>query len=144
MNRIIIIIKNIFLFLVSFLMFKYIIAFDVVGIDFVIYALVFLGYLFVAIKDYVQKNKIRYNKNYNILIIITLFIISFIFIRTLYDTSFIYNDNNCIKLINDNYPNNSYIDEIKYDSMLYLYQNLIYFILLFIMIFIYRRVNMEK
>ena len=106
---------------------------------------IFLGiyslYIILNIKDILKKNKINENKNYNILQIIVISIMTIIFIRTLYDTSFIINTSTNINKLKE--LGNQYLEEASYQTIFYLLQNINYFIGLLVLLLIYRKINME-
>ena len=115
-----------------------------------VFIIIELVYIILTIKDYKKKNKINLNKMYLILNIIVLIITNFIFIRLLYDQNFIYNDlNNYTDLYNyfnpviSDYTNATYYQVIWLNTI-YLEQNMIYLIPLFISLLIYRKVNLKE
>lgn len=143
MNKILEIIKNILLILLTLLIIKYITIFnDYVTLGYILFFALFILTLIITIKDYIKKEKIQKNKTYLIIQIITYSIISFIFIRALYDKSFIYNSKEYVEEYLKNNPTE--IDFLKQYNVLYLYQNMIYFIILLSLKLIYRKINMEK
>ena len=107
--------------------------------------LIFLGiyilYITLSIKDIIKNNKIKENKKYNTLQIIALAIMILVFIRTLYDPSFIYNSKYLEQL--KQIENGIYVENAQYETKLYLLQNINYFIGLLILLLIYRKINME-
>ncbi len=143
MNKILEIIKNILLILLTLLIIKYITIFnDYVTLEYIIFLALFSLTLIITIKDYIKKNKIQKDKTYQLISIISLTIISFIFVRTLYDKSFIYNSKEYVEEYLKNNPTER--DFLKQYNVLYLYQNMIYFIILLSLKLIYRKINMEK
>lgn len=143
MNKILEIIKNIILILLTLLIIKYITIYhEFVTFGYILFLTLFSLTMIITIKDYIKKNKIQKDKTYLLLQIISLSIISFIFIRTLYDKSFIYNAKQYLNEFLLNHPNE--IDTLKQYNVLYLYQNMIYFIILLSLSLIYRKINMEK
>lgn len=143
MNKTMELIKNILLILLTLLIIKYITIFhDYVTLEYIIFLSLFILTLIITIKDYIKKNKIQKDKTYLLISIISLSIISFIFIRTLYDKSFIYNSKQYVEEYLKNNPTE--IDFLKQYNVLYLYQNMIYFIILLSLTLIYRKINMEK
>ena len=143
MNKILEIIKNILLILLTLLIIKYITVFnDYVTLEYIIFLALFSLTLIITIKDYIKKNKIQKDKTYQLISIISLTIISFIFVRTLYDKSFIYNSKEYVEEYLKKNPTE--IDFLKQYNVLYLYQNMIYFIILLSLKLIYRKINMEK
>lgn len=143
MNKTIELIKNILLTLLTLLIIKCITIYhDIITLEYIIFLALFSLSLIITIKDYIKKNKIQKDKTYLLISIITLSIISFIFIRTLYDKSFIYNSKQYVEEYLKNHPTE--IDILKQYNALYLYQNMIYFIILLLLTLIYRRINMRK
>ena len=143
MNKTIELIKNILLILLTLLIIKYTTLFhDYVTLEYIIFLALFSLTLTITIKDYIKKNKIQKDKTYQLITIISLSIISFIFIRTLYDKSFVYNSKQYVEEYLKNNPTE--IDFLKQYNVLYLYQNMIYFITLLSLTLIYRKINMKK
>ena len=142
MNKILEIIKNVLMLLLTILIIKYIsIYHDFTTLGYIIFLTLFTLTIIITIKDYIKKNKIQKDKKYLIISIIYLLIISFIFIRTLYDKSFIYNSKQYV----EEYLkiNSTEIDILKQNNALYLLQNMPYFIGLLILALIYRKINIE-
>lgn len=143
MNKILEIIKNILLTLLTIIIVRYITIFhDFVTLEYIIFLALISLTIILTIKDYIKKNKIQKEKTYLLISIISLLIISFIFIRTLYDKSFIYNSKEYVDEYLKTKPTE--IDILKQYNVLYLYQNMIYFIILLSLSLIYRKINMEK
>ena len=143
MHKTLEIIKNILLTLLTILILKYIIIFNnFVTLGYILFLTLFSIILIITIKDYMKKNKVQKDKTYLIIQIISFSIISLILIRTLYDKSFIYNSKQYKEQFFINHPNE--IDTLKQYNVLYLYQNMIYFITLLSLILIYRKINMNK
>lgn len=143
MHKTLEIIKNILLTLLTILILKYIIIFNnFVTLGYILFLTLFSIILIITIKDYMKKNKVQKDKTYLIIQIISFSIISLILIRTLYDKSFIYNSKQYKEQFLINHPNE--IDTLKQYNVLYLYQNMIYFITLLSLILIYRKINMNK
>lgn len=143
MNKTMELIKNILLILLTILIIKYITLYhDYVTLEYIVFISLFLITLIITIKDYIMKNKIQKDKTYLLISIISLSIISFIIIRTLYDKSFIYNSKQYVEEYIKNNPTE--IDILKQYNVLYLYQNMIYFIILLSLTLIYRKINIEK
>ena len=143
MNKILEIIKNIILILLTLLIIKYTMIYsDYIALGYILFFALFILTLIITIKDYIKKEKIQKNKTYLIIQIITYSIISFIFIRALYDKSFIYNSKQHVEEYLKIYPTE--IDLLKQYNALYLYQNMIYFIILLTLSLIYRKINIEK
>jgi amino acid transporter len=143
MHKTLEIIKNILLTILTLLIIKYITIFhNFVTFGYILFLTLFSLALILTIKDYIKKNKIQKDKTYLIIQIISFSIISFIFIRTLYDKSFLYNSKQYVNEFLLNHPNE--IDTLKQYNVLYLYQNMMYFIILLSLTLIYRKINIEK
>jgi len=115
---------------------------DIAGQNYVIFLSIFLLYIILSIKDIIKKNKIDNNKKYNILQIIMILIMILVFIRTLYDPSFLINSTKYTSKLKD--LGEEYLVEAQDQTILYLLQNIPYFIGLLILSLIYRKINMEK
>ena len=143
MNKILEITKNILHIILTILIIEYITIYNnFTTLGYIIFLTLFSLTLILTIKDYIKKNKIQKDKTYLLIQIISLSIISFIFIRTLYDKSFIYNSKQYVNEFLLNHPNEQ--DTLKQYNVLYLYQNMFYFIILLLLCLIYRKINMEK
>lgn len=138
------ILKFILTLLLVFLNIKYISIYGLTSIGFFIYLILVSILLISFIKDLIDKKEV--NKTYDILFIIVEIIISLIFIRTLYDPSFIYNSNYYISIIGElkNGHFGSNLSDIQYINLLYLDQNSWYFIILLVLLLAYRKINMPK
>lgn len=142
MNKILEIIKNILLLLLTILIIRYVsIYHEFTTLGLIIFLTIFILTIIITIKDYIKKNQIQKDNKYIIISIIYLSIISFIFIRTLYDKSFIYNSKEYVEEYLKISPTE--IDILKQYNALYLLQNVPYFIGLLILSLIYRKINME-
>ena len=101
----------------------------------------------ILIKDIIKKNKIIYDKKFNVLTIIALSIIIIILLRSLIDTHFLCN-NLSLKNIIDSYQTAQYGYASGYNDSWewfgYINQNMKYFISLIILLLIYRKINIEK
>ena len=103
-------------------------------------------YFIFNIKDLVKKENIIRNKKYLILQIIVLIVINLIYIRTLYDNNFIYNNKAIYtELINyfKTYNSNEYL-HLKDINIYYLHENFVYFTTLFVSLLIYRKLNLKE
>lgn len=114
---------------------------DITGQSYFIFLSIYLLYIILNIKDIIKKNKIKDNKKYNILQIISLLIMIFIFLRTLYDPSFLINSSKYANKLKE--LGEGYLEEAKDQTILYLLQNMPYFIGLIILSLIYRKINLE-
>ena len=136
-------IKNLLLTILIFLSIKYITIYhDFINLEYIIFLTLFTSILILTIKDYIKKNKNEKDKTYLIIQITSLAIITFIFIRTLYDKSFIYNSKEYVEEYIK--TNSTEVDVLKQYNVLYLYQNMIYFIILLSLSLLYRKINTEK
>lgn len=114
---------------------------DITGQSYFIFLSIYLLYIILNIKDIIKKNTINENKKYNILQIISLLIMIFIFLRTLYDPSFLINSSKYKSILKE--LGEGYFEEAQDQTILYLLQNIPYFIGLLILSLIYRKINME-
>ena len=114
---------------------------DITGQSYFIFLSIYLLYIILNIKDIIKKNTINENKKYNILQIISLSIMIFVFIRTLYDPSFLINSSKYANKLKE--LGEGYLEEAQEQTILYLLQNIPYFIGLLILSLIYRKINME-
>lgn len=143
MNKILNIIKYIFLIISLILTTIYLKEFHITSIYFLTYLVFILLFTYISIKDLIKKNKT--SNRYNILCIIVLLLISFIFYRTLYDNSLIYNSSYYMDLIKQNVTNyNDIKDNLKYQVSCYLEQNTICFIILLLSLILYRKIDINK
>lgn len=136
------IIRYILTLLLTTLITIYTIKNDIIGQSYFIFLSIYLLYIILNIKDIIKKNKIKDNKKYNLLQIISLLIMIFIFLRTLYDPSFLINSSKYANKLKE--LGEGYLEEAKDQTILYLLQNIPYFIGLLILSLIYRKINMEK
>ena len=136
------IIRYILTLLLTTLITIYTIKNDITGQSYFIFLSIYLLYIILNIKDIIKKNTINENKKYNILQIISLSIMIFVFIRTLYDPSFLINSSKYANKLKE--LGEGYLEEAQYQTILYLLQNIPYFIGLLILSLIYRKINMEK
>lgn len=114
---------------------------EITGQSYFIFLSIYLLYIILNIKDIIKKNTINENKKYNILQIISLSIMIFVFIRTLYDPSFLINSSKYKSILKE--LGEGYFEEAQDQTILYLLQNIPYFIGLLILSLIYRKINME-
>lgn len=135
------IIRYILTLLLTILITIYTIKYSITGQSYFIFLSIYLLYIILNIKDIIKKNKINQNKKYNILQIIMLLIMIFIFVRTLYDPSFLINSREYTGKLKE--LGEGYLDEAQDQTILYLLQNMPYFIGLLILLLIYRKINME-
>lgn len=143
MNKILEIIKNILMLLLTILIIRYVsIYHEFTTLGLIIFLTLFILTIMITIKDYLKKNKIQKDKKYIIISIIYLSIMSLIFIRTLYDKSFIYNSKQYV----EEYLkiSSTEIDMLKQYNALYLLQNIPYFIGLLLLSLTYRKINIEN
>lgn len=137
------IIRYILTTILTILITMYTLRFGMQSLSYFIFISIYILYLILNIKDLIRKNKIIDNKKFNILSIISLSIMILIFARTLFDPSFIYNSHKYLNEIKQ-IENGIYVEETQYQVILYLLQNVYYFIGLILLLLIYRTINMEK
>jgi len=135
------IIRYVLTLLLTTLITIYTIKNDIIGQSYFIFLSIYLLYIILNIKDIIKKNKIKDNKKYNLLQIISLSIMIFVFIRTLYDPSFLINSSKYANKLKE--LGEGYLEEAQDQTILYLLQNIPYFIGLLILSLIYRKINME-
>ena len=135
------IIRYVLTLLLTTLITIYTIKNDITGQSYFIFLSIYLLYIILNIKDIIKKNTINENKKYNILQIISLSIMIFVFIRTLYDPSFLINSSKYANKLKE--LGEGYLEEAQEQTILYLLQNIPYFIGLLILSLIYRKINME-
>lgn len=143
MNMILCAIKNILLLILTVLVVKFTMIFGIYGITYFIFLVILGLILLLSIIDIIKKRDITLNKTYNIISIVMLLIMIFIFARALFDQNFLFNSG---KYVFKDYPN--YVDD-RYDNakiyvVLYLYQNLRYFIVMMFLTLLYRGLNKKK
>lgn len=117
----------------------------------ILYLLFTLVYAFQMIKDIKKKNKINQNKMFQLLSILAFSIMIIISLRVVADKSFIYNN---IELQEEYlyYCDSMYGPltggahyDLGWDILRnYMKQNMIYFNTMFVLLFLYRRINMDK
>lgn len=133
MDKFLLVIKNILLIISVVLLELFIKEFYFATFQLFLFKILLLIVLFLSIKDLIQKNNI--GNKYNILSIVSFVFISFIFLRSLYDPSFIYNSKYYIGT-----AFNSYKDINFY----YTIQNMPYLITMLALLIGYREINIKK
>lgn len=133
------IILAVFISLFMYKTIKSIIKIDSYGISYQLLSIciVFLIFIVFFIKDIVKKEKININTRYNILCCVALLVILLIFLRVLYDPSFIVNVKQKLNIPNFKYYFFQY-------SITYIESHTIYINLLFILLMIYRHINLKS
>lgn len=121
---------------------------DFVGLREFIFVIFIFIYEFVLVKDIIQKKKINYNKKYNFFSILCFIAIIFILCRCLFDQHFIYNNPSFLKELNDNEMllYGWSINEFQFSEIIgyYLINNVLYFNIMFILLFVYRKINLKS
>ncbi len=109
-----------------------------------IYLLFLCIMLFVMIKDIIKKNKINNNKTYHIISILIFLIMSVILFRIMFDSHLFFNNAGLISEY-ERYSelSGSYARDFTLYAKLYLKQNMIYFNGMLILLFIYRKINLN-
>ncbi len=138
MNKILTITKNILLILNILLLILFCNKIYFEGFSMFLYTCILVFTTFISIKDLIQKNNI--NDKYNLLFIVVELFQILIFIRALYDPAFIYNSSKHMEIIKNF---NEYLDNYKMINFWYLSQNLIYFMVMLSLLFIYREINIK-
>ncbi len=103
----------------------------------------FIIYIALNIKDLIKRDKINNNTRYNILSCVALLIISLLFIRALYDPSFLANVKNYRigRVVN---TGKIYYNYFFQYNIMYIESNVIYIDLLLILLILYRYVNKKS
>lgn len=148
MNKLLYIIKWMMLFILIFINYWGLKNnFYMLGFNHVVYLFLIVIFLVVSIKDLIKKDSINKNKVFNILSIAIFLIISFILLRAMYDTRFVFNDSKFISDLNK-YGKELYGIKANYeDNMItefFVAQNINYFICMFTLLFSYRFINKDK
>lgn len=143
MNKILLYLKNVLIFILVFLTIK-------TYIDFTQYHLIYLIllviYVFISLKDLFKKKNINDDIIYNILSILILLISIMIFTRVLYDDGFISNSSYYLNKLVEVTGNG--LDIVKNNTDIhkyyYLSQNMFFLIPMILLLFIYRQLNIVK
>nr|MBP3259096.1 hypothetical protein [Bacilli bacterium] len=136
MNKILFWIKNILSVLVLTLIVLY--SFKVIFNN-IIFISLYVIFLIVTLKDIIKKDKINNDKLYNIISILVLFIISFVYLRVFMDSGFIHNSSYYMDIMNitniytDNHMISTYID-----------QNMLWFNISLVLLLLYRFMNYTR
>ena len=135
MNKILFWIKNVLSVLVLTLIVTYSFKFIFNNIIFISLYVIFL---IVTLKDVIKKDKINNDKLYNIISILVLFIISFVYLRVFYDPGFVHNSSYHMNIMN------SYANEIIYMATTYIDQNMLWFNISLVLLLLYRFINYTR
>ena len=138
MNKILLWIKNILSLIVLSLVISYIFKFNMTSLFFVI---LYIIYLVLNIKDIFKKDKIIYNNTYNIISILNLLLIGFVFLRTFIDQGFIYNSSEYALYLDSIGNNITHIDQAMTIIIDYINQNMVWLIISLLLILTYRYLN---
>ena len=114
MNMVLCAIKNILLLILTILVIKFTMVFGIYGITYFVFLIILGLILLLNIIDIIKKRDITLNKTYNIISIVMLLIMIFIFARALFDQNFLFNSD---KYVIKDYPN--YVDD-RYDNEKYM------------------------
>ena len=142
MNKILFWIKNILSILSLTLIVIYSFTFIFKNIIFIF---LYVIYLIATLKDIIKKDKINNDKLYNIISILVLFIISFVFLRVFIDPGFIHNSNyymDMVKTIDGTFT--TYQDQVKNMAIMFIDQNMLWFNISLALLLLYRFINKEK
>lgn len=134
MNKILLILKNILLIILIFFHIQFIFIYGMISIKFIIYLILMVLLVLLSIQDIIRKNILNDNKTYLLLFIFVEFILLLIFYRTLYDPSFLYNNQYYLNIIQDG-------EDVKNINLLYLYKHTSIFILFLLLMIIYYILN---
>lgn len=142
MNKVLFVFRILLFVLLCYFNFMYISLFSISGFMYLIYLGFLVLLLFLSVLDCIKKDNINKNFTYNFLCVFIFCVMNLIFVRCYYDTGFIYNSDYHMNLLSE--INNYYFEDAKYINMLYLNQNLLYFIIMLIMLIGYRMLNIKK
>lgn len=148
MNKILFIVRIILFQIIGLLFFLSTKIAGFVGLQEFIFVIIAIIYEFFLIKDIIQKRNINNNKRYNILSILCFTMILFILSRCLCDSHFIYHNAAFIKELNEYetilYGSPRNIVQFSEIIGYYLMNNALYFNIIFILLFIYRKINLRN
>ena len=143
MNKILLWLKNILMFILVGLIIKTYIDFNQY---YLIYFTLMVLYVFISLKDLFKKKNINDNILYNVISILVLLISIIIFARVLYDDGFIYNSEYYLNKLVE--VTGKSLDVIKSQTKIYqlsyLGQNMFFLVLMLLLLFIYRQLNVIK
>lgn len=147
MNKALFIIRIILFHLIAVLFFFVTRITDFVGWEEFLFVAIMILYEVFLVKDIIQKRNINSSRKYNILSIISFMIIIFILFRCLVDPHFIYHNVSFLKELNEyetilyGSPRNI----IQFSEIIgyYLMNNSLYFNIIFVLLFIYRKLNIN-
>lgn len=145
MNKILNIFR-VFLFIILLVFNIYCVFFKmgVVSWEHAVYLLFLCIILLAMINDIIKKNKINNNKTYHVISILIFLIMSVILFRTMFDFHFFFNNTNLISEYEKfSELSGSYALDFPMYAELYLKQNMIYFNVMFILLFLYRKINLS-
>ena len=138
MNKVLLWIKNILFVVSTFLIISASIKFKYIDI---IYALLYVLFIIVNLRDVISKNKINKDKLYNTISVLALIIMSFIYARVLYDSGFLHNS----EIIKSYNASSTYqIPDFTLEAIMFIKQNMIPFIIILLLLFIYRFINVRR
>lgn len=146
MNKVLFIIRIILFHLIAVLFFFVTRITDFVGWEEFMFVVIMILYEVLLVKDIIQKRNINNNKQ-NILSIISFMIIIFILSRCLVDSHFIYHNVSFLKKLNEYetmlYGSSRNIIQFSEIIGYYLMNNSLYFNIIFVLLFIYRKLNIN-
>lgn len=148
MNKVLFVIRFLLFHLVVLLFFLAVRLTDFVGLAEFVFVLMLIFYEIIMFYDIIKKNGMSKNKRYNILSIVVFIMIGLILLRCLGDPHFIYYNKAFSKELYE-YENivygglgdrtQQFLDMIQY----YLINNVYYFITMFILLFVHRKLNLS-
>lgn len=144
MNKILNILRMI-LFVILFILNIYCVCFKVglISLEHAVYLFLLFIIMFLIIKDIIKKRLYNNDKTYQIISILIFLIMIIILFRAMFDSNFFFNN---IDLISEyeKYSDisGSYAQNFSMYAKLYLKQNMIYFNGMFILLIIYRKINL--
>lgn len=111
-----------------------------------IYLILLVSLIVLTLKDTIKKEIINKNNTYQIITIIVLVIMNIVLCRLLFDSNLFFNNKDFINEINDYsmlfYNTKNGLDFNEY-SIYYYCQNMIYFNVMLLLLFIYRNINLR-
>lgn len=118
---------------------------NLVGLSHIFYLLFLCIILLVTARDIIVKKEINNNKTYHIVSILIFLIMNIVLFRTIFDSHLFFNNTNLINEY-EKYSEivGSYAGNFSNYAKWYLKQNMIYFNILFILMFIYRNFNLKE
>lgn len=147
MNKILLLVRILLFHLIIVLFYSAVKLTDFQGLAELIFVLILIFYEIIFLKDMISKSEINMNKKYNFLSILVFLMMIIVLLRCLGDSHFIYYDKSFVKELSgyettiyggNNDRSTQFIELIGY----YLINNVVYFNVMFVLLFIYRKINL--